>query len=180
MAKRSTNPTWLTRPQVAALLGSSEEHVTALDGKDLRPVREGDRSWRYDPVEVAMYLQRRAGEAAAEGEIAARAFEMFRAGKDDVEVVIATRRAAADVRAFRAEYAEIVSGLFIGATPAAALRCLLGENALADAAVLAETIERELEARYERGYREGQLDTEDIGELVDPATGQRRVVKRPV
>ena len=98
MAKRSTNPTWLTRPQVAALLGSSEEHVTALDGKDLRPVREGDRSWRYDPVEVAMYLQRRAGEAAAEGEIAARAFEMFRAGKDDVEVVIATRRAAADVR----------------------------------------------------------------------------------
>jgi hypothetical protein len=177
MARRSTNPTWLTRPQVAALAGIGEQEVLALDGKELRPTRESDRSWRYDPGEVAAYLQQRSGAALAAGEIAARAFEMFRAGKDDVDVVIATRRVAAEVRALRAEYARMIGGVLFSAAGTATLRRLFGDAALTDTTVLAEKIERELMSRYERGYLEGQLEGAEIGELVDPTTGERRTVK---
>jgi hypothetical protein len=177
MPKRKISSTWLTRPQVAALIGMTEEEVAALDEKVLRPVREGDRSWRYDPTEVGTYLRRGAGAAVDAGEIAAKAFEMFEAGKNEVAVVVATRRIPSEVHALRVEYDKMAGALTLPTDSAAVFRRLFGENI--DPTTIGQVVERELEARYAKGHREAAEEGEDYGELIDPVTNERRKVKGP-
>jgi hypothetical protein len=98
--------TWLLRKDVAKRLGMAENSVKRRDGVDFHPIQRG-RFFFYDPVEVERYAaQRGPGRASvADGEIAARAFELFRAGKDFREVVIELRQTPARVRDLFREFA---------------------------------------------------------------------------
>jgi hypothetical protein len=91
---------WLTRVQVMDMLKVSHhkilywEQTNRLHGQ--RVIRADDSGAQrklvvYDPHEVAKLPQRANGYLVSEGEIAARAFELFDAGKTDREVVVEIR-----------------------------------------------------------------------------------------
>jgi hypothetical protein len=81
----SNNPVpaakWLTRRQVALLLGMPENEVQQLDGKILHPTQRSDRSWQYDPEEVRGALARAERPASdtgrLDGEATATTFALF-------------------------------------------------------------------------------------------------------
>jgi hypothetical protein len=114
MSRRKEERRWMSRRDVANALGYSISHVRRLEqpsskgGPRLNPKREtlpgGKIRVRFDPEEVdrlrAEAAERRKdreqraskrGWTVRDGEVAARAFELFRAGADKAEVVIQCR-----------------------------------------------------------------------------------------
>jgi hypothetical protein len=106
-ATQSRGSGWLTRKQVGERLGMAENSVKRRDGIDFHPALEG-RFFFYDPAEVDAYGRRRGARAAspADGEIAARAFELFKAGRDFRDVVIELKQTPAHIRDLFHAYAE--------------------------------------------------------------------------
>ncbi len=97
---------WLIRKDVAKRLGMAENSVKRRDGRVFHPIQRG-RLFFYDPAEVERYAEQHGPKRAtrAEGEIAARAFELFEAGKDFRKVVIELQQTPARVRELFREYA---------------------------------------------------------------------------
>ncbi len=99
---------WLTRRQVAEILGVDEQRVQAMDGTELHPIRRADRSWLYSPHEVAGV----AAGGAANGVVTARVFAMFRGGdKSLADVAIETEQPAARIRELRRDYDDLAGYL---------------------------------------------------------------------
>ena len=99
----------VTRAGAAALLSVSASTVRRLEGKELHPTVGADGVRRFERAEVEALAARRGNGSAnggtvdaavapsggsatsADGELAARAFELFTAGRSPAEVVIALR-----------------------------------------------------------------------------------------
>jgi hypothetical protein len=96
----------LTRKQVAQRLGISETSVRRLEGTRLHPIVRG-RFVHFDRQEVETFAEKKSQDRTKSdaGEVAARAFELFRAGKDLREVVIELRQTPERVRQLHREYA---------------------------------------------------------------------------
>jgi hypothetical protein len=174
---------WLSRRQVALLLGITVEAVAKLDGIRLHPVKDRGRCWRYDSAEIRSMLGNRGGAPVAtnsiDGEVTAAAFELFEQGKTLPQVVIATRQTAACVQARRREYDEMTGALLLPAAVVHELTSLLGRRRdELSAEALAEAIRSSLALQFRLGQEEGrpQSAAVDFGEIVDPITGQRRRV----
>jgi hypothetical protein len=97
---------WMIRREVAKRLGMAENSVKRRDGIDFHPDQQGGRFF-YDPAEVERYAEQHGAKraSAASGQIAARAFRMFEAGKGFRDVVMElevtpaqARRAVSGVR----------------------------------------------------------------------------------
>jgi hypothetical protein len=76
------------------MLGKTVSGVRHLEGSELHPQKVNGR-WLFEAGEVQQVAQRlRAvrGQELSPGELAARACELFREGKDAVDVVIALRQ----------------------------------------------------------------------------------------
>ena len=147
----------LTRKQVAGRLGVSETSVRRLEGTRLHPTHRG-RLVYFDEHEVERYATERApGRGSGNpGEIAANAFELFRAGKGFRDVVIELRQTPERVRQLYREYA-------------------LGSDLLLPAAIL--------RAIEELGFgEEGRaLGAQDILHLIHSlAEGNRRLVQKTI
>jgi hypothetical protein len=95
----------MTRKQVADRLGVAETSVRRLEGTYLRPIRQG-RFVFFDEAEVERYAAESGGHRRHDsGEVAARAFELFREGKDFRDVVIELRQSPERIRQLLREYA---------------------------------------------------------------------------
>ncbi|HKQ72054.1 MAG TPA: hypothetical protein VJT73_22065 [Polyangiaceae bacterium] len=93
----------LTRGEVAQRLGCGIHKVRSLEGTALHPERFG-HVHVFDPAEVDAYAKRRSVPKTS-GELAARAFEMFRDGKDFRDVVIELREHPDVIRELYEKYA---------------------------------------------------------------------------
>jgi hypothetical protein len=103
-ANAGHNVSELTRKQVAALLGVAETSVRRLEGTHLHPIRRG-RFVFFDAQEVERCAAEGTRRQPDSGEIAARAFELFRSGRDFRDVVIELRQTPDRVRQLYREYA---------------------------------------------------------------------------
>jgi hypothetical protein len=159
---------------VAEVFGLDEARVAQLDGRELHPIRRSDGSWTYEPREVGALV---AGQTVS-GPVTARAFEMFVAGKSDADVVIATLQPARRIRELRQEYDEMSGCLTIDRARVARLSAALGVSAIPTAEELVTTVTSGLASRWRSGFEEGRAEVEDFGEVVNPATGERRRVLR--
>ncbi len=171
---------WLTRRQVAEVLGVAEDEVERLDGRALHPKRsEQDRAWRYDPAEVRSLAAgaSRLEPANGSGAEDAAAFELFEAGKTLPQVVIATKLPAERVAKLRSAYDLMAGELVLSAQVVANLRRTLGPTAVASGEKLAAAIEQSLQREYEQGFADGLEEADGAGEVVDPKTGVPRKVR---
>jgi hypothetical protein len=172
---------WLTRRQVALLLGIAEEDVQRLDGTVLHPTQRSDRAWQYDPGELRRVLGRGAGSGndnrAPDGDVTAAAFSLFEQGRTLPEVVIATKQTAQVVTELRRDYDHMVGVITLTSDTVDKLRRLLDVEA-GRLGSLAEVIETRLGERYQLGYRDGFEEGEGCGEVIDQVTGERRAVRR--
>jgi hypothetical protein len=108
----------MTRKQVADRLGVAETSVRRLEGTYLHTIRHG-RFVFFDEAEVEHYAAEGGGRRKHDsGEVAARAFELFREGKDFREVVIELRQTPERIRQLLREYA-LGTDLYVPA----AIRC---------------------------------------------------------
>ena len=103
-ANAGHNVSELTRKQAAALLGVAETSVRRLEGTHLHPIRRG-RFVFFDAQEVERCAAEGTRRQPDSGEIAARAFELFRSGRDFRDVVIELRQTPDRVRQLYREYA---------------------------------------------------------------------------
>jgi len=107
---------WLTRLQVAELLGISVSTIRTLENRDLLHGRRvlravGDGTERlimiYDPKEVARVPRRdRMTAIRTPGETVARCFELFDLGKSIREVVIEMREMPDVIETYREKYLD--------------------------------------------------------------------------
>jgi hypothetical protein len=118
----------LTRKQVAHRLGVAETSVRRLEGTQLHPVYRG-RFVYFDEQEVESYATEHASGRNPKntGEMAAQAFELFRAGQGFRDVVIQLRQTPERVRQLHREYA-LGSDLILPAS----VRCEIEELGLGD------------------------------------------------
>jgi len=108
----------MTRKQVADRLGVAETSVRRLEGAHLHPIRHG-RLVFFDQAEVEQYAAEGSGRRGHDsGDVAARAFELFREGKDFRDVVIELRQTPEKIRHLLREYA-LGTDLYVPA----AIRC---------------------------------------------------------
>ncbi len=178
----ASTATLLTRRQVAALLGVSEDAIKARDNEAFHPSKGADGGWRYPPEEVAAVLRGLVGgDSGPEptGAVCAAAFELFETGKKLTEVVIALKQPPGLVRSLRSEYDEMIASLTI--TPASVAHMaqalqtpIRNEEQLVS---LVADLGQRLGEEYQRGYDAGLADANDPGEIVDPTTGERRPLK---
>jgi hypothetical protein len=179
----ASTSTLLTRRQVGALLGVAEAEVKARDNVAFHPTKGPDGSWRYQPDEVAAVLRGVAGgEPGVEpnGAVCAAAFESFRDGKSLTEAVIALRQSPVVIRTLRAEYDRMASHLTICPDSLEQLAVLLRARPRDHAHLLGLVAQLHDRAQheYQRGYEDGLAEAGDLGEIVDPSTGQTRPLKR--
>jgi hypothetical protein len=142
---------------VAERLAISETSVRRLEGTQLHPAHRG-RFVYFDEREVESYAAEQAPgrRTGNPGEIAAKAFELFRAGKGFRDVVIELRQTPERVRQLYREYA-------------------LGSDLLLPAAIL--------RAIEELGFREEgrALGPQDVLHLIHSlAEGNRRLVQKTI
>ncbi len=108
----------LTRAIVAVRLGKTVSGVRHLEGRELHP-KKVDGIWMFDGREVeeaARRLGRERENELSRGELAARACELFRQGKDAVDVVIALRQPFDVVLPLQRAFAEESGGLIVSRT----------------------------------------------------------------
>jgi len=174
VARTSGQAEWLTRRQVARIMGLDELRVCQMEGRELHPVRRGDRSWVYAPDEVAAVVS----GGTTNGTVTARVFTMFREGKNLPDVAIETLQPARRIRELRTEYDDLSGSMTVEPETVQALTSLLGGPALADGRSLLAAVRASLEAKYRAGFLEGRADAEDYGEVTNPTTGERRKLTR--
>lgn len=109
---------WITRGEVAGLMGVSITTVRRLQGRDLHPRRSADGVYLFDPREVEEVRARRPPppekvDSLGPGELAAAAFKLFRDGVDVRDAVIALARQPAEVEALYADWERLGDMLFI-------------------------------------------------------------------
>jgi hypothetical protein len=179
----ANNSTLLTRRQVGALLNASEAEIKDRHGSTLHPIKGPDGSWRYQPEEIAALLRGLAGGepgAEANGAVCAAGFALFRDGKSLTDVVIELKQTPTVVRGLRVEYDAMAACLTLGPGSLDRLASLLRTKPENEAhlveiiTVLAAQIEQE----YKRGHEAGFADASDLGEIVDPSTGQKRPLEK--
>jgi hypothetical protein len=108
----------MTRKQAADRLGLAETSVRRLEGTYLHPIRDG-RFVFFDEAEVERCAAEGCGRRKQDsGDVAARAFELFREGRDFRDVVIELRQPPERIRQLLREYA-LAGDLLI----AAEIRC---------------------------------------------------------
>lgn len=179
MAKKVETPSGTDvccrRAQVAALLGISENEVEAMHGQELHPWQEKDRRWRYRPEEVARaILTRNAADPHSEGKVAAKAFTMFQQQANLATVVVETEQPTSTVKRLFAEYTELAGGMLLSDASVAALRAVVGAEPAATGEALVSAIAREVQRQYARGLEDGRAEVEDVSEIIDRKTGERR------
>lgn len=120
--------TWISRDDAARFVGvtvntlinwQAEKKLHAMT--DYRPDRGGSerRQWVYDPKELVKLRRPQVAMRSRDpGETAARAFELFRDGENDAEVVIALRIPPDDVTTLRENWLNM-SGSAVVINPAA-------------------------------------------------------------
>jgi hypothetical protein len=173
------NSILLSRRQTAALLGLTEEEVKTRDNITFHPTKGKDGSWRYQPEEVAAVLRGVAGaEPGVEpnGAVCAAAFESFRGAKSLPEVVIALKQTPGVIRRLRVEYDAMAGCLTLGPASRDRLAEILRVRPC-DETHLVELVSNlldRLQREYQRGHEDGLAEAGDLGEIVDPSTGQRR------
>jgi hypothetical protein len=175
----TTSAALLTRRQVAALLGATETEVKARDGDTLHPVKGPDGSWRYPTEDVARLLRGAVAcdsEGPPDGATCAAAFELFQAGKKMTDVVVALKQQPSVIRGLRAEYDAMAASLTVAPESLAAIGRLCRTVVRDEAQLLAlvTALEEGRKGEYQRGYDAGVVDASDLGEVVDPATGENR------
>ena len=103
---------------------------------------------------------------------------MFRDGnKTLADVAIETQQPAARIRELRRDYDDLAGFMSLSRDVVDGLRTTLSVD-FADGAALLNGVRIRLDDRYKEGFREGRADAEDFGEVVNPATGERRRVTR--
>jgi hypothetical protein len=171
--------TFLTRRQVAALLGTTEAEVKSQDNAVFHPVKGPDGSWRYPPDEVSGVLRGViAGHDAVQppGAVCAAAFELFQKDTKLPNVVIALKKSPALVRSLRAEYDAMAASLTVAPETLARLERIV-RAPIRDEGRLVTLIENlggRVRDEYERGYGAGLDEAQDAGEIVDLETGEKR------
>lgn len=177
MERKEGGDRWLTRSQVAALLGIADAQIEAMHGEDLHPWQEKDRRWRYRAEEVARLLRvERGGDTAGDGKLAARAFTMFGEGKSMADVVVATEQPPGIVRRLFGEFLEMTGGLVLSAENLRTLREMLGAEFAMSGDALTTAVAQEVKRQYVKGRADGTADAEDFGEVIDFTTGERKRV----
>jgi hypothetical protein len=160
-----------------------EAEVKARDNEAFHPVKGPDGGWRYQPEEVAAVLRGAFGDrpgAEPTGSVCADAFELFQAGKKLTEVVIALKQPPALVRSLRAEFDAMALSLTIAPTSIETMAKVLGTTIRDEAHLVAlvEAFGDRLRIEYRNGYGAGMTDANDLGEIVDPRTGEKRPLKQ--
>jgi hypothetical protein len=174
--------TLLTRRQTAALLGITEAEVKTRDNEAFHPIKGPDGSWRYPPEEVAAVLRGVvAGDPGADpsGATCAAAFELFQSGKKLPDVVITLKQPPTLVRHMRAEYDQMAGSLTIAPESVAAVAQALSQP-IRDEANLVEILAGlgdRIRGEYHRGFDAGLAEANDLGEIVDLATGKKRPLR---
>ncbi len=161
-AKRTTPPvdtsSWLTCAQVSDVLRISENTIRKWTRRDmLHPVKgkrlHANGSTRevdlYDPHEVAQRgseTRRLSSVPGDQGELAARAFEMFDAGKPLRDVVVMLRELPGKITELHDQWVDLGgSEIVIGRVARAELEVLLGP--IADVADLVARVRDRMVAR---------------------------------
>jgi hypothetical protein len=174
---RPTTTGSVTRRQAAAILGVSEMRVRRLEGRSLAPVCGPDGVWRFDVDEVLALAGKgvHAAEQLPEGELAAAAFQLFEQGRSEREVVVALKQPPRVVHGLKAEHEAMGGGLQLTGACLDGVRGLLGltTGALSADDMLSAMKDR-LRLQYQLGFRDGAIDGDDLGEVVDPETGESR------
>ena len=114
---------WLTRFEVVEVSGIGLSTIPALERRGvLHPCRAYRRDTRgaermtvvYDPEEVARLPRReRPSSGRSEGETTARAFELFRAGSTDEEVIIELRETVERIQELREKWLDATAAVWV-------------------------------------------------------------------
>jgi hypothetical protein len=173
-AKVASRAEWLTRRQVARIMGVDELRVAAMDGRELHPSRRADRSWVYEPNEVAAVLI----GGTTSGTVTARVFTLLRDGKSLRDIVIETLQPARRIQELCAEHDELERSITLEWAVVDELKTIFGASAVKDGKALLASVRAALDAKFRAGFIEGRADVEDYGEVINPVTGERRKVTR--
>jgi hypothetical protein len=177
----------LTRPQVAALLSMTEAEVRRLDGDRLHPAKGSDGSWLYRPEEIVGLLRHfQVAEmpgsgpqiVSAEGETASAAFSRFEAGENPARVVMDLKLNPLLVSDLKTTYDGMTGALTVPAKIRAEI-AVLGGRPIRTVDDLLAIVNLLVRARAQRQETEAAPDPSedvDFGNVVDPATGQKRVL----
>jgi hypothetical protein len=171
----------LTRSQAAAVLKLTEDDLKQRDGRDLHPQRGRDGSWLYEVSEVTALLTGAATTSAtAEHDVlTAASFELFEKHVPLQRVAIQLKKSATTIMTLRKEYDALTGTLSFSREHRDRLMMVLGVP-MHDPNQVIDRIAA-LAARV-RGIGSGAAaspDEEaglDFGEVVDPATGERRSI----
>lgn len=178
----ASNPTYLSRRQVAALLSVDESVVKARDNATFHPVKAADGSWRYPPEEIAAVLRGLNPDDSGgglSGAVCAEVFEQFKGGKPMADVVIATKQPPSVIRALRGEFDAMTETLSISRENLQVIDKVFEADIKDDAQLIAvlRSLVSKLELEYHRGYDDALAEASDVGEIVDRATGKTRPIE---
>jgi hypothetical protein len=171
----------LTRSQTAAVLKMTEDEVKKRDGRELHPQRGRDGSWLYEVTEVTALLTAAVTVAGnvEQGAITAAAFELFEQNVPLQRVAIQLKRSAPTILSLRKEYDSLAGTVSFSREHRDRLMSILGapthdpEVVVARVAALAARVR----GAGARDHRDDEGD-EDLGEVVDLATGERRGISQ--
>lgn len=127
--KKRTRTGYFSRTQAASYLRITVPKLIGLQRKGVADAEKHDGQWWISSAaveELRAYLQR--GTKPRPGERAARAFELFRDGKSDSDVVIELRITTAQARALRLE--EAGGGMFLAPAVVTAIGDALAARAM--------------------------------------------------
>jgi hypothetical protein len=182
--------TTLSRPQVAALLSMTEGEVRRLDGDRLHPHKGADGGWLYRPEEVAGILRQfllatSPGSGggvdmvtSAEGGIAADAFSRFEKGEGAARVVISMRLNPMLVRDLRRTYDGMTRELTVSAADRHEIERLVGRPIAGARDIVAIIAQIARSSPGRTTLDSSPPDDEDYGAVVDPETGEKRVLTK--
>jgi hypothetical protein len=113
--ERRQDATTLTRTEAARALGVSTSTVRRLEGARLHPAIDAEGRHVFDLEEVRALgpTGARSRATTSAGELAARACELFREGKNAVDVIIALRQPFEVVLEWQRAYVEVAGSLFV-------------------------------------------------------------------
>jgi hypothetical protein len=173
----------LTRSQAAAVLKLTEDDLKQRDGRDLHPQRGRDGSWLYEVSEVTALLTGAATTSAtAEHDVlTAASFELFEQNVPLQRVAIQLKKSAMTILTLRKEYDALAGTISFSREHRDRLMMVLGvpmhdPNLVIDriAALAARVRGIGAGAGAGAGASRDEDAGPDFGEVVDPATGERR------
>jgi hypothetical protein len=167
----------LTRTEAAQLLGVSSSTVRRLEGSRLNPKIDSTGRHVFDAEEVRALGPNGARSrvvTSAAGELAARACELFREGKNAIDVIIALRQPFDLVLEWQRLYAEVAGTLFVPEPLSRAMKeAFFLEQEPFTAQGLYELLERLTQRNLElsRRLRLLHASTGPVGDAEDRAAG---------